>query len=129
MRKKINDQSQRIRKRLLDGMCHIAENIDGYYDFFINTESSLKVFSTIYFVGNYCPTGFKPGVVDKFLFNKIIDDVFAREPIIASLTGLYKFNQVRRSRDIGSNILSAYYYPYFSWCDEAELKKAKGEIK
>ena len=54
-----------LRKELLEGMCHCAENISTRREggsFFLKFEEG------------YFPTSFKPGVADKFLFQRMIGE-------------------------------------------------------
>ena len=62
---------------------------------------------------SYKPTAFKPGVADKFLFNKIIQNI--------SLDSRGKGN----NRVWGIKIMNQYFYPNYNWCVEKELEEAR----
>ena len=111
--KKTKDE---IREILLEQMCDFAQDIQEC------RESPYTCYYNIFFIGGYCPLPFKPSVSDKMLFNEMINKIIdiTKEEV--------NKNQGRCANEMGLNVLSKYYYPYYSWCDERELKKAR-EIK
>ncbi len=58
--------NQQLRRKLLEGMCDCAENMHMNAIF----NQAIKV------IDGWTPVDFKPGIADKFLFNKIIDERF-----------------------------------------------------
>lgn len=102
---------QELRISLLEGMCDFAEDVETIYSF--GEEGvEIKCPGGIYFLG-ICPSGFKPSIADRFLFNKFIDKV------LDNILGELQENpKITPSRIImGANILSRTYYPYYGWCD------------
>mgnify|MGYP001594520817 FL=1 len=102
---------EELKEGLLEGMCRFAEDI-------YNWEKYGRVYN-IDFIGDR-PLPFKPTISDKMLFNKMINEVIDNVFSEVNEKGTYTCEEV-----IGVSIMSRYYYPYYSWCDELELKKAK----
>ncbi|MDD5192363.1 MAG: hypothetical protein PHH54_03745 [Candidatus Nanoarchaeia archaeon] len=91
-----------LKTILLEQMCDIAERIDEfYYDSYI-----LPPLTNTHFNGRECPEPFKPGVADKFIFNKIIDEV---------IDNVYNelFKGEYQTSLMGLNVLTRFYYPQF----------------
>lgn len=93
-----NEERQKLRKELLEGMCRCAEEINMYFMYGC-------ALSGVKFIDGYVPEAFKPGVADKFLFNKIIDYV---------IEGIEKDGKDETNHDImGVSIMAKYYYPRY----------------
>ncbi len=101
-----------IRTELLEGMCRCAEEIALYRSWG----------NGIHFVGE-TPTSFKPGVGDKFLFNKILDNILPE----------YEPDYIKKdpggNRVLGAIIMSWFYYPNYEWCDRQDAELARGLSK
>jgi len=95
-----------LRKELLEGMCHCAENISTRRE----TGSFFLTFEEGYF-----PISFKPSVADKFLFQRMIEE------------SLPKIVEEREQEiSVGSPISGGYsifvkrYLPQYGWWDDRE---------
>ena len=93
---------QQLRRRLLKGMCRCAEKIDLYYIYG-------PKFRNLHFIEGFVPENFKPGVADKFLFNKIIDEV------ISNITSELENDEFIHDEEdlMGAEIMIKYYYPQY----------------
>ena len=102
---------EEIRKELFEGVCKCVEEIQDW-----------EIYGFMYgikFIGER-PLSFKPGTSDKMLFNKMIDEVIDNISYELNETKTYTCGDI-----MGVSIMSRYYYPYYSWCDERELNNAR----
>lgn len=105
-----------LRKELLEGMCDSAKKISIY------CASGIKL-TNMRFDNFESPEAFKPGVADKFMFNQIINSV------VDNIESELKKRDITNSKMIGTEIMSIYYYPYYSnWIkiDKENIKKFWG---
>ena len=107
---------EKLKKELLEGMCMCAEDIQLLY---LNGPEC----TAIYFDG--CPEAFKPGTNDKFIFNKIIDQV------IDEALEIYKLGATN-PEIMAVNLMSIFYYPnYGNWknLDKTKIKLVDNTLK
>lgn len=90
---------EELRNQVFRQMCDCAENISTYYFWDVP-------FTGMHFIDGLVPETFKPGVADKFLFNKIIDGVI--DNIYNELS-----NGELKTSLMGTNVMVKYYYPQF----------------
>ena len=88
----------RLRKEVFEGMCNCAEKIQDY-----------SLFPNGILFPSGFPLPFKPGVGEKFIFNKILDrliDVLYRD---------WKEEGYKLTNPdmIAVNVMGIYYYPYY----------------
>ena len=80
-----------------------------------------------------CGHSFKPGIADKFLFNRIIDSVIDKieETDFRLMRGLINNGARIENRlfdfkqYVGIGLMKWFYCPQYSWWDKKELKEAK----
>jgi len=93
----------KLRRELLEGMCICAEYIDEVY--YLG-----GMITGVDFYNSECPEPFKPGVADKYMFNRIIEaniDIIIKELEIKNITN---------PKMIGAQLMIKHYYPqYGKW--------------
>ena len=105
-----------FKNLLLEGMCRCAKEIDLYY----LIGHSL---SGVFFCNQEYPEPFNPGVADKFIFNKILDNV------IDNIFEEYKNPKNRHTFSMmGANIMAKFYYPYYGNWRTLDREKVRGII-
>ena len=90
---------EELRIQILGQMCDCAENISQYY-------LAGSPLTNMHFIEGMVPEAFKPGVSDKFLFNRIIDKI---------IDNFYQeiSKGIIESSLAGVNAMARYYYPDF----------------
>ncbi len=101
-----------LRRNILNAMCDISSRTEEFYE--ANLLMGSSGFTNLYFVGDI-PLGFKPGISDKLLFKKILTD-----ELIDNLYSEWVFGS--NYHMAAAVILTRYYWPYYGWCDDKELK-------
>lgn len=114
MRPRYIETRELNRSHLLIEMCWIAENIESIY-------SIGSALTNTRFVsdGNkywyYRPREFKPGVADRFIFNKILDNVW--EVLERDFPTRWGNNYI-----CAMNIMAQWYYPkYGEWVQDKKV--------
>lgn len=106
------DAKIQLRKELLEGMCYVA---DSTYEFYYISPP----LTNMHFTDSECPVPFKPGVADKFIFNKIIDTVIDKIVIELKVEDILPRGNYKMA---GMQIMAKYYWPqYGEWRKMPEL--------
>ena len=104
---------KKFRKEVFEGMCTCAEEI---HIAFVDVIRSRAIR-----ILDQCPEPFKPGLSDKLIFNKILDNVV--DTAWRDWNNTQKINRTM----IGYNVMAKFYYPYYGNWMQAKKRKSINE--
>jgi len=117
------EQKQKWDNLLFDGMCELAETLYQWKEYGPSTGVEI--------IGD-CPLPFKPGLGDKLLFKRIMQDHYHEIPKEVLDYGHVDMiggagRPICNARILGFLMLGQHYFNQYGWFDEKQLEEAKKE--